>query len=98
MFRVLISVYTIIAPEAAEKLEDALRDCLEQFGVIATIDDRLTGNTTRTRTEREQVRQLFIERARDPPWDALPWSSAWEEYVEEMHELERQLRGAGEDL
>lgn len=98
MFKVLVTVYTIIAPEAAEKIEDALRECLEQLCIIAKIDDQLTGNTTQTKTQREKIRDLFMMRARDPPWEALPWSSAWTDYEEEMREIERQLREAGEDL
>ncbi len=49
-------------------------------------------------TERERLRELLKQRGRDPPWEALPWSSEWEEYVDEMREIERQLREAGEDL
>jgi len=49
MGKMLINVKTLIAPEAYEELEDALRDCLENFGVSATIDNMETGNTTSTR-------------------------------------------------
>jgi len=45
MGKVIITVKSLITPEAYEKLEDALRDCLEDFGVSAAIDDRETGNT-----------------------------------------------------
>lgn len=49
-------------------------------------------------TNREKLREHFKRRASSPPYDALPWSSAWIEYVEEMRELERQLTEAGERL
>ncbi len=46
---------------------------------------------TFAQTDREKLRSHFKQRASNPPYDALPWSSAWIEYVEEMRELERQL-------
>ncbi len=49
-------------------------------------------------TDIEMLREHFMRRAGNPPYDALPWSGAWTEYVEEMRELERQLTEAGERL
>ncbi len=48
------------------------------------------------KTHREELRKHFKQRESNPPYDALPWTSAWIEYVEEMRELERQLTEAGE--
>ncbi len=48
--------------------------------------------------DREKLRAHFKQRASNPPYDALQWSGAWVEYVEEMRELERQLVEAGERL
>ncbi len=53
---------------------------------------------TFAQTDREKLRAHFRQRASNPPYDALPWSSAWIEYMEEMRELERQLVEAGERL
>jgi hypothetical protein len=48
--------------------------------------------------DHEKLRKHFKKRATNPPYDSLPWSSAWIEYVEEMRELEQQLMEAGERL
>ncbi len=48
--------------------------------------------------EREKLMEHFKLRASNPPYDALPWSDAWVEYVEEMREIEQQLTEAGERL
>lgn len=44
-----IDIYTLLTPEEFEKLEDDLRDFLEEKKISAKIDNTLTGNTTRTR-------------------------------------------------
>lgn len=49
MAKIIITVESLIAPEAYEELEDALRECIENFGLSATIDNLETGNTTVTR-------------------------------------------------
>jgi hypothetical protein len=53
------------------------------------------------RSEREELREHFARRASEAPvpdpFDPESMRS-WEEYVDEMHELERQLREAGETL
>lgn len=52
-------------------------------------------------TEREKIRELFVKRAGEAP---IPNPSdpesmrKWDEYVQEMHELEAHLREAGEQL
>ncbi len=55
MGKIIITVKSLIAPEVYEKLEDALRDCLENFGVSADIDDKETGNTTVSREGRVKL-------------------------------------------
>jgi len=50
------------------------------------------------KTHREKLRKHFKERESNPPYDTLPWSGAWTEYVEEMREIEKQLMEAGERL
>ena len=56
---------------------------------------------TFARSEREELREHFTRRAREAPipdpFDPLSMRS-WDEYVQEMHELERQLSEAGEQL
>ena len=52
-------------------------------------------------TEREKIRELFVRRAGEAPVPSPfdPESmKKWDEYVQEMHELEAQLREAGEQL
>ena len=52
-------------------------------------------------TEREKIREHFARRAGEAPIpDPFDPESMrkWDEYVQEMHELERQLREAGEQL
>ncbi len=93
-----ITVETPILPDLAEYLEDALRDAMEQFGITAFIEDDITGNITHTRTTLQRLRDHYSLRANNPPLDALPWTDAWKEYSEEMHELENQLRALGEEL
>jgi len=63
-----------------------------------TMDNSRNKDKPFAETEREKLRELLKQRGREPPWEALPWSSEWAEYVEEMREIERQLREAGEDL
>ena len=46
--KLTIKLKTLITPESAEILEDKIRDLLRHFGVDATIDDSITGNTTTT--------------------------------------------------
>ena len=53
---------------------------------------------TSPQADHEKLRKYFKQRESNPPYDALPWTSAWIEYVEEMRELERQLMEAGERL
>ena len=52
-------------------------------------------------TEREKIREQFIRRAGKAPIPN-PFDPEsvrkWDEYVQEMHELETQLREAGEQL
>ncbi|KCZ73632.1 hypothetical protein ANME2D_00704 [Candidatus Methanoperedens nitroreducens] len=52
-------------------------------------------------SEREQIREHFIKRAREAPIPD-PFDPAsmlkWGEYVDEMRELEQMLRNAGEKL
>jgi hypothetical protein len=55
MGKIVITVKSLITPEAYEKLEDALRDFLENFGVSAEIDDVETGNTTVSREGRAKL-------------------------------------------
>jgi len=53
------------------------------------------------RSEREQIREHFIKRAREAPLvSPLDPSSmeAWWDYVDEMREIEQQLKNAGEHL
>lgn len=53
------------------------------------------------RTEREKIREHFARRAGEAPIpDPFNPESmrSWDEYVQEMHELEQQLREAGETL
>ena len=56
---------------------------------------------TFAQTEREKIREHFTRRASEAPipnpFDAESMRK-WDEYVAEMHELERQLREAGEHL
>jgi hypothetical protein len=52
-------------------------------------------------TEREKIREHFARRAREAPIvSPLDPSSmeAWWDYVDEMREIEQQLREAGEQL
>ncbi len=52
-------------------------------------------------TEREKIREHFVKRASEAPVpDPFDPESMrlWDEYVQEMHELELQLREAGEPL
>ncbi len=46
--RIVIAVKTLITPEAFEKLEDKLKELLENERLEAVIDDLVTGNTTVT--------------------------------------------------
>ncbi len=52
-------------------------------------------------TEREKIREQFVRRAGEAPipnpFDAESMRK-WEDYVDEMRELELQLREAGEQL
>ncbi len=56
---------------------------------------------TFARSEREKLREHFTRRASEAPvvdiFDAVSIRE-WDEYVLEMHELERQLRDAGDLL
>ena len=56
---------------------------------------------TFAQTEREKIREHFTRRASEAPipnpFDAASLK-VWDEYVQEMHELEQQLREAGEHL
>ncbi|WAM22375.1 MAG: hypothetical protein OI717_00170 (plasmid) [Candidatus Methanoperedens sp.] len=56
---------------------------------------------TFAQTEREKIREHFTRRASEAPipnpFDAASLK-VWDEYVQEMHELEQQLREAGEPL
>ncbi|MCE8429722.1 MAG: hypothetical protein J5U19_15225 [Candidatus Methanoperedens sp.] len=56
---------------------------------------------TFAQTEREKIREHFTRRASETPipnpFDQKSMRK-WDEYVAEMHELERQLREAGESL
>jgi len=45
--------------------------------------------------DNKKLREHFERRASNPPYDDLPWSGAWMEYVEEMREIEKQLMEAG---
>ncbi len=56
---------------------------------------------TFAQTEREKIREQFARRAGEAPIpDPFNPESmrSWDEYVQEMHELERQLQEAGETL
>ena len=56
---------------------------------------------TFAQTEREKIREHFIKRAREAPIvSPLDPSSmeAWWDYVDEMREIEQQLKDAGEHL
>jgi len=56
---------------------------------------------TFAQTEREKIREHFIKRAREAPLvSPLDPSSmeAWWDYVDEMREIEQQLKDAGEPL
>lgn len=44
-----IKIYNLLTPEAFEKLEDQLRDFLESKHITASIENEITGNTTKTR-------------------------------------------------
>lgn len=52
-------------------------------------------NNSSANIERKKLKEHFKQRAENPPNEALPWSSAWEDYEEEMHEIERQLTEMG---
>jgi hypothetical protein len=56
---------------------------------------------TFAQTEREKIREHFARRASEAPMPD-PFDAAslkvWDEYVQEMHELEQQLREAGDQL
>jgi len=56
---------------------------------------------TFAQTEREKIREHFARRAGEAPvpdpFDATSLK-VWDEYVQEMHELERQLTEAGDQL
>ncbi len=53
------------------------------------------------RSEREKIREHFVKRASEAPipnpFDAESMRK-WDEYMAEMHELERQLTEAGDQL
>jgi hypothetical protein len=56
---------------------------------------------TFARSEREKIREQFVRRAGEAPIPSPfdPESMRkWEDYVDEMRELELQLREAGEQL
>jgi hypothetical protein len=56
---------------------------------------------TFAQTEREKIREHFIKRAREVPLvSPLDPSSmeAWWDYIDEMKEIEQQLREAGDQL
>ncbi len=57
-------------------------------------------NKTFAKSEREQLRELFKERAANPPIPKtiFGYDPEWEAYVEEMRGLEAALRAAGEVL
>ena len=44
-----IEIRTLITPEAFEKLEDKIRDLLEEEKLSGTIYNEITGNTIQTR-------------------------------------------------
>ncbi|GEM_PF-4224841 len=69
----------------------ALGDCMKASTSIVKTE-------LKTSHEKEKLREHFKMRASSPPVEALPWSSLWTEYTEEMRELERILRDAGEVL
>lgn len=56
---------------------------------------------TFAQTEREKIREHFVKRASEAPvpnpFDQESMRK-WDEYVQEMHELERQLTEAGDQL
>jgi hypothetical protein len=39
---------TLITPESAEIIEEEIRDLLRNWNIDATIEDSITGNTTKT--------------------------------------------------
>ena len=45
---ITIEINQSLTPEAHEKLEDWIRDCLREFDVKATIKNTATGNETHT--------------------------------------------------
>jgi hypothetical protein len=65
------------------------------------MDKDSSPNKPFVRSEHEQLREHFIKRAGEAP---IPNPSdpvsmtVWEDYVDEMRELERQLREAGDYL
>ncbi|MBU4138696.1 MAG: hypothetical protein KJ729_01935 [Euryarchaeota archaeon] len=56
---------------------------------------------TFARSEREKIREQFVKRAGEAPIPN-PFDPeslrVWDEYVQEMHDLEQQLRDAGDQL
>ena len=46
--KLTIELKTLITPESAEILEEKIRDLLRNWNIDATIDDSITGNTTKT--------------------------------------------------
>jgi len=59
---------------------------------------KLKDNNSSAKIELQKLKEHFKVRVASPPNDAMPWSSLWEDYQEEMREIERQLTEFGEVL
>ncbi len=46
--KLTIKMKTLITPESAEIIEEEIRDLLRNWNIEATIEDSITGNTTKT--------------------------------------------------
>lgn len=46
--KLTIKMKTLITPESAEIIEEEIRDLLRNCSIEATIEDSITGNTTKT--------------------------------------------------
>lgn len=53
--RFTIKIESPITTEEAEELEDRFRDLLRQHRIDATIEDNITGNTTKTDDRDEEL-------------------------------------------
>ncbi len=59
------------------------------------MENTLNRNRRSAKLDLEKLKEHYKIRAASPPVEALPRSSTWQDYEEEMREIERQLTEMG---